>query len=386
VSPRRSPIAATTFLLILAVAAVVGTGLGLLVQRLDDDSDGGSGPTTTVALDPDLPDSPEALWMFGSQTLRTNSALSAPAIVPVEMFGVVDGATGSVHSWSVSTAEFRVLDTGENAVTTVADVDLTGDVDPETAPILASVPGAAWIVTGPDTLARVDATSGGVTAETTLPASFTGLADGAQVLATRVVAFADTVTAVFDVSTSDGAVAVGLASIDATSGEIRTVAALTERATTGVDLVAAGEDAVWLVVDGSLVRVTATDLVETGRLTLADSELGARFDALLAVGDDAWLVNRDGPTLSRIGPSLDSGGSVRLAEAGDDVADAPTTAVTGDNRVYALLQRTDGSSIVASVDIDTLSVERRIGLPAGDLIAALAYSAAPEPEQQEVLQ
>lgn len=377
---RRPPIQASTFFLILAVAAVVGTGLGILVQSLADERSDEAEPTTTVALDPGLSDSPEALWMFGSTTFRSDAALEAPAVVPVEVFGAVDGATGSVYAWSASTGEFRVLDTAENAVTTTVHVDLTGDVDPATSPVLASVPGGAWIVTGPDTLARVDATSGDVIADASVPASFTGLADGTEVLATRVVASGDTVTALFDVATPEGTVAVGLASIDAESGEIRTIAALSGRAATGAELAAAGADAVWLVVDGSLVRVAAADLAESGRIQLAGSELGAPFDALLAVGDDAWLVNRDGPELSRIGPSLGSGGSVRLAEAGDDVADAPVAAAAGDGRVYTLLQRTDGSSIVASVDVDTVSVERRIGLPAGNLVAALAFSTAPERE------
>lgn len=377
-SPRRSPIAATTFLLILALAAVAGTGLGFLVQRLGDDGNDNAEATTTVAPDPDLPTEKEALWMFGSATLRSDAALTSPAVVPVELFGAVDGATGVVNAWSVSTGQFRVLDAADNAVATTVDVELTGELDSTAAPILASVPGAAWIVTGLDSLARVDTSSGEVTANATLPASFAGLADGSEILATRVVASGDAVTAVFDVATPDGSVAVGLASIDPTNGDIQEIAALADRAATGVELAAAGDDAVWLVVEESLIRVSSSDLTESERLPLVSGEFGAQFDVLLAVGDDAWLVNRDGPTLSRVGPSLASGGSVLLAEPGDNIADAPGAAVAGNGSVYTLLQRDDGSSIVTRVDIETLTVERRIGLPPRDFVAALAFSAAPE--------
>ncbi len=378
-SPRRAPISAATFVAVLVLAVLVGTLIGFGFQWIRGDGNGTSGATSTTApaLDPDLPDEPVALWMFGSSTLRGDPALATVVGVPVEVFGAVVGARGAVYSWSSTTGEFRVLETAENRVTVTAEVDLGGDVDVDTAPLVVAVGDAAWVVTGPDTVARVDAQSGDVTASVTLPSSFVGAADGTSVTATRIVSSGAGLFAVFDVETEDGSIAVGLASLDPMSGEILAVSALTERSTQGVDLAAVGDDALWIVSDEELIRVSAADLTETGRLSLADSDLGGPIDALLALGDNAWILDRDGPDLVQVGPSLTVEESARLTDETDDLDDAPATAVVGDESIYTLLQRSDGSSIVARTNIEILAVERRIGLPTEAFVAALAFSEAP---------
>ncbi|MCZ7531452.1 MAG: hypothetical protein M5U31_14630 [Acidimicrobiia bacterium] len=257
-SQRRAPISATTFVVILVLAVLVGTLIGFGFQWIRGDGDGTSGATSTTApaLDPDLPDEPVALWMFGSSTLRGDPTLATVAGVPVEVFGAVVGARGAVYSWSSTTREFRVLETAQNQVTVTAEVDLAGDVDVDTSPLVAAVGDAAWVVTGPDTVARVDAQSGDVTASAILPASFVGAADGTTVTATRIVSSDAGLFAVFDVETEGGSIAVGLASLDPMSGEILAVSALADRESRGVDTVAAGDDAVWLLVADTLVRVS----------------------------------------------------------------------------------------------------------------------------------
>lgn len=373
-TPRRRPISAPTFVAILLVASLVGTGVGWLVSRWRDDDGATDATTTTGRLDPDTPSTPEALWLFGSETLRLQvDDLLTPWPVPLEVRGGVDGVAGRVVFSSPFSGAFGVVDATENRISVQGVVEPSGPVDPLVLPVVAAGEGSAWVVTGPAQVASVAIASGEERARVDLPASFTGVADGTAVRSTRVVAARGAGVAVCEIDTADGQTAVGLARV-APDGTVETLASLSERGPEGVAAVAGSDETVWVVRAETAVALDAGTLAPLRSVDLGARD-GAAVDpvAAAAIEGGVAVLDRSGRLL--VVSDTGNVGEIALGRAGEELEAVPGGVVAGAARVYTLTSRPDGSVVLGAVDPAGGVVERRLGLPADLAIAALAFSA-----------
>ncbi len=372
-SADRRPIQPLTFLVILLAASVVGSLVGLGVVRWRDHGDGAE-PTTTARPDASLPTDPEALWLFGSTTVRIDPEnLADPRAVPVRAFGSVAGAPGAVDLYSPFSGDFGVLDATENTIGVRSNVPPLGEVDPLVEPAVAPADDAVWVVTGPASVAAVDPASGDELERLDLPASFIGLGDGTEVTSARVVTTGSGAVAIFEVSVTGGGSAVGLARLHV--GSDPTLGAIVERSTNPVVAVAGASRAVWVIRGTEVTRVDADTLEETGSADVGE-ELGEalRFEVAVVADEALWLLDRARLSLIEVTDQLEIASSVVLPVENPGSESIPGAMTAGAGSVYVLLPRADGSTLLTVVDAATAEKRQQLGFPRQALLAAVAFS------------
>src|SRR5215218_10478192 len=93
----RRPRSALATVWILLVCAALGTAIGFVVRSVRDDGDGGP---QAIRVRPARrgPQSPAALWLFGSTTVRLDpTTLSDARDAGFRAFGAVLGGEGAVY-------------------------------------------------------------------------------------------------------------------------------------------------------------------------------------------------------------------------------------------------------------------------------------------------
>ncbi len=280
---RNRRIALISALLIAAVWAVA-----YFTTRDGGGGDGGSTPPTETLEARKAPrhDRPDAVWLFGFDTLRlVPSDPDRISILGFPAFGQVTGGPGEVLLYEPSSGRFGRLDATTNRIvdhaTIPSRVRAGGNGVPE--PAVAATPSSAWLVTGPATLTRHAIPTG------TAPDRTVALAHVGARGDTRVLAAAGGVVAVSVDPTNETVTAV-LHRVDPDSGAVVATGEAGLPAGGLVD-VAAGADRVWLVGHTRLVPVDARSLEASPPLTLPAGMVAVR---MIDRGEQVWVLARDG--------------------------------------------------------------------------------------------
>ncbi len=288
--PRNRRIALISAVLIAVVWAAT-----YLTTRDGGGGGGGTGPSTQTLEARKAPrhDRPDAVWLFGFDTLRL--APSDPdriSILGFPAFGQVVGGAGEVLLYEPSSGRFGRLDATTNRIveraTLPSRVKPGEDGVPE--PAVAATPSSAWLVTGPATLARRALPTGNAFDRTVALARVGARGD------TRVLAAAAGVVTV-SVDPANETVPAVLNRVDPDSGDVVATGEAAVPAGGLVD-VASGPERVWLVGPTRLVPVDSRTLEATPPLTLPPGMVAVR---MIDRGREVWVLGRDG-RLARLDP------------------------------------------------------------------------------------
>jgi hypothetical protein len=359
-NPRNRRIALVT----AALLAVVWTVAALVATR-------GSSPSrrkvgTLTVRHAGSTGSPEALWLFGFDTLRLDPARpSTVEQLGTQAFGDVAGTIGGVLLYEPGTGRFGYLDATRNRI--VDEVALPGD--PARQPIGGTVggtPRAAWLVTGPGTLLRHSTSAGPDVPVEVAPRPAPGAA-----VATRLATDAGGAWAVTTTRTADGAVAV-VARVTGDPPVVTRTSTVTLSTADVVEVLAAPRG-LWLVTRRDAVELDATTLQETRREALAGTDVlaAALTDTTLSYVDAAGELGRidlaTGRDLGRV-PRFDLAGGQPFVHLASN--DGSLWVLVGTN--------TNGAFRSELVRFDARARPVfHLGLPGNLAIADLALSRAP---------
>jgi hypothetical protein len=325
----------------LAAAVLVGLLIALLTS-----GGGGSGSSPSgLRLDhlrPGTKGDPDAVWVFGFQTLRFDPSLRHAQQVRVTGFGSVQGADGRVYLYDAGTGRVGVLDSARNDLTTLGRLPGGTPQDDTFAPTIAPTAGSLWLVSAPGRLTRFDLSTR--TADDPIALVDHSGATGDPVT-TGVVATGGSVLAV----TRDGG-GLALARVDATTGavvargRIDASAADAPGAADGsgvatIDGVAAEAGRLWIVASGSVFEVDATTLAVDRRTVIADRAQGGVAGAVVAAGS-LYVLADNGRSLARFVPDpgrLDV--VVRILPTRPSAFTTPASLVSDGTSVWAMVQR-----------------------------------------------
>lgn len=231
-------------------------------------------------------DRPDAVWLFGFDTLRlVPSAPDRVSVLGFPAFGQVTGGPGEVLLYEPGSGRFGRLDATTNRIVDRATIPsrLRAGSDGVAEPVVAAAGSAAWLVTGPSTLTRHARPTGSAPDRTVeLP----GVGTRAD---TRVLAGPAGVVAISVDPTNETVPAV-INRVDPGSGEVVATGEAGLPAGGLVD-VAGGPGRVWLVGHTRLVPVDARTATAGPPLTLPPGMVARR---MVDRGDQVWVLARDG--------------------------------------------------------------------------------------------
>lgn len=272
-------------LVALALVAAVWAA-ALLASRGGDGGDGTTSSRSLRATKAPPRDRPDAVWLFGFDTLRLRpSDPDRVSVLGFPAFGQVAGGPGGVLLYEPNSGRFGRLDARTNRIVDRATIPSrvpSGD-DGVPEPAVAATTSDAWLVTGPATLTRHPLPPG------RSPDRVVALPGVGTRNDTRVVATPEGVITV-SVDAANETVPAVLARVDPASARVDATGAAGLPAGGLVEVVA-GPATVWIVGLTRLVPVDARTLEARPPLTLPPGMVAVRA---LDRGPEVWVLGRDG--------------------------------------------------------------------------------------------
>ena len=377
----RRPRSVLTTVWILLACAALGTGIGLVVRSVR----GGDGGPQPIKVRPARsgPQSPAALWLFGSTTVRLDpTTLSDARDAGFRAFGSVLGGEGVVYLFDPGTGRFGVVDATRNRIVGETTVPVQRGVDVDVAPLLAAQRGALWLVTGPGRLTRYELATGGVT-EVVLPTDVVSeeAAGGPPAPgATRVVADDEAAWAVYDLGVTGNPALTAVVRLTP-DGTVTTRAALPPSVAAGGRLapqaVTTGDSAVWIVGSTAAVALDAGTLVARHSFDVQSQSAVELHDAAIAAGS-LWSYDVLSGALLRIGVEDGQVGQrIRLVEEAPARLAAPAQIVGVGDALWVRV-RTGGTNTleqrVTRIDARSGDITGRFDAPPELEVGAIAVS------------
>jgi hypothetical protein len=379
----RRPRSVLATVWILLACAAVGTGIGLVVRAVRDEGD--SGPAA-IKVRPARrgPQSPAALWLFGSRTVRLDpTTLSDARDAGFRGFGSVLGGEGVVYMFDVGSGRFGVVDPTQNRIVGETTVPVRRGVDVDVAPVLAAQRDAVWLVTGPGRLTRYEVANGS-TSEVELPTDVVSEAAAGGPPApsgpTRVVSDAEATWAVYDVGVTGNPPLTAVVRL-APDGNITARAVLPVTGPTGGRLepqaIALGEGGLWIVGHTAVIGLDARTLDVRRSFAVQSQSPVELHDAAITAGV-LWSYDALSGDLVRIG-SEDGEIRQRVALVSDPPPRLPAPAqIVGGRDVLWVRVRIGGATTleqrVTRVDARSGDITGRFDAPPELEIGAIAVS------------
>jgi streptogramin lyase len=270
------------------------------------------------------------VWVFGFQTLRFDPTLRHAQHLPFPGFGAVQGADGHVYMYDAGTGRVGVIVNASNSRTVIGRISGGRAQDATFAPVIAPRASELWIAAAPGELTRFDLR----TRRADAPIPLTDA--GANASATGVVATRGAVLAV----TRD-VTGLALTRVDPTTHVIGATSHVTLAGAATIDGVAADEEHLWIVADGSVLDVELGTLTVTHRVPIVGQPTGGVRGAVTAAGA-VWVLADNGATIGRFAPATGAVDRVvRILPATPTAFRTPASLVSDGTRVWAMVQRRD---------------------------------------------
>lgn len=382
----RRPRSVLTTAWILLACAALGTGIGLVVRSVRG-GDGGGGPQP-IKVRPARrgPQSPAALWLFGSRSVRLDpTTLSDARDAGFRAFGSVLGGEGVVYLFDPGTGHVGVVDATRNRIVGETTVPVQRGVDVDVMPVLAAQRGALWLVTGPGRLTRYELATGGIT-EVVLPTDLVSeaAAGGPPAAgATRVVADDDGAWALYDLGVTGNPPLTAIVRLTP-DGAVTTRAALPATGTAGARLapqaVTVGDGAVWIVGTAAAIALDAGTLAVRHSFDVQSQLPAELHDAAIAAGS---LWSYDALRGELLGIGVDDGQvrqRITLVDGPPAGLPVPAQIVGGGDALWVRV-RVGGPTMlqqrVTRVDARSGEITGRFDSPPELEVGAIAVSRAP---------
>jgi hypothetical protein len=352
---------------LFAVAVLVGIGVALVLGPSGSDDGAGAPGTAITRIRPGSPAAPDALWVFGFETLRFGPGLTGGRQLRIQAFGDVAGAEAGVAMYDAGTGRVGFLDARRNRLRTVAQIAPGRSEPAPFVPTLASQGSQLWVVPNPGVVQRVDRATGAVSAP--VPVVDDGAAATTGVVATQAAVFAATATAEGLVPTR----------VDVTGTP--TVGAPIDGA--ALDGLAVDDRALWLRSGARLHALDPLTLTVTRTVTVPSR---GGIGGVVTADGAVWMLTDGGASLTRYDVDRDRFvRAARLVARAPDAVELPAALVSDGTRVWAMVQRSGPRDLAVRVVEDGPTAERvrAVDVPGRIAPGALAVStrgaAAPGP-------